>query len=50
MSGPCTVDSKSRMLEAIESVFQAWWGVWNDTRLADFCFKTAEVVQIIAEF
>jgi hypothetical protein len=39
MSGPCTVDSKSRMLEAIESVFQAWWGVWNDVHLADFVSK-----------
>ncbi len=39
MSGPCTVDSKSRMLEAIESIFQAWWGVWNDIRLADFVSK-----------
>ncbi len=27
------------MLEAIESVFQAWWGVWNDICLADFVSK-----------
>ncbi len=40
MSGPCTVDSKSRMLEVIESVFQAWWEVWNNTRLADFVSKS----------
>ncbi len=39
MSGPCTVDSKSSMLEAIESVFQAWWGLWNDVRLANFVSK-----------
>ncbi len=39
MSGPCTVDSKSRMLEAIEAVFQTWWGLWNDIPLADFVSK-----------
>ncbi len=42
MSGPCKVDSKSRMLEAIESVFQAWWEVWNNTPLADFVSKHHE--------
>jgi hypothetical protein len=39
MSGPCTVDSNSRMLEAIECVFQSWWQVWNHTRLSDFVSK-----------
>jgi hypothetical protein len=39
MSGPCTVDSKSRMLESLEVVFQTWWGLWNDIRLADFVSK-----------
>ncbi len=39
MSGPCTVDSKSRMLESLEAVFQTWWGLWNDIRLADFVSK-----------
>jgi hypothetical protein len=39
MSGPCTVDSKSRMLESIEAVFQTWWGLCNDIRLADFVSK-----------
>ncbi len=39
MSGPCTVDCKSRMLEGIENVFQAWWQVWNCTKLSDFVSK-----------
>jgi hypothetical protein len=39
MSGPCTVDSKSRMLEGIEHVFQSWWQVWNCTQLSDFVSK-----------
>jgi hypothetical protein len=39
LSGPCTVDSKSRMLESLEAVFQTWWGLWNDIRLADFVSK-----------
>jgi hypothetical protein len=39
MSSPCTVDCKSRMLEGIENVFQAWWQVWNYTKLSDFVLK-----------
>jgi hypothetical protein len=39
MSGPCTVDSKSKMLESLEAVFQVWWSLWNDIKLADFVSK-----------
>jgi hypothetical protein len=39
LSGPCTVDSPSRMLEAAEGVFQAWWHVWHEFRIIDFVAK-----------
>jgi hypothetical protein len=39
LSGPCTVDVPSRMLEAAEAVFSSWWSLWNDTKLSDFVCK-----------
>ena len=39
MSGPCSIESPSKMLEKMEDVFQAWWKVWSDERLADYVAK-----------
>jgi len=39
LSGPCTVDSPGKMLEAIEGVFQAWWSAWNNFKLSEFVVK-----------
>jgi hypothetical protein len=44
MSGPCTVDSKSRMLEAIEAVIQAWWVEMSNQRFFKIvCFRFPNV-------
>jgi hypothetical protein len=36
MSGPCTVDKPSKMLEKMHQVFEAWWQAWYKERLTDF--------------
>ena len=39
MSGPCTIEAPSRMLEKMDDIFEAWWKVWSEERLADFVAK-----------
>jgi len=39
MSGPCTVDKPSKMLEKMEQVFEAWWRAWYQEKLADYVAK-----------
>jgi hypothetical protein len=39
LSGPCTVDDPSKMLESVEAVYQSWWGLWNEFRLSEFVAK-----------
>ena len=39
MSGPCTVDKPSRMLEKMYDVFEAWWKAWYNEKLADYVAK-----------
>jgi len=36
MSGPCTVDKPSKMLEKMCDIFEAWWKAWHQEKLADF--------------
>jgi hypothetical protein len=36
MSGPCTVEKPSRMLDTMDAIHQAWWKVWGDERLTRF--------------
>jgi hypothetical protein len=36
MSGPCTVDKPSKMLEKMHQVFEAWWQAWYKEKLTDF--------------
>jgi len=36
MSGPCTVDKPSKMLEKMGEVFEAWWRAWYNEKLADY--------------
>ena len=42
MSGPCTIDRPSKMLEKMDDVFEAWWQAWNQEKLADFVAKPAK--------
>ena len=39
LSGPCTVDSPSKMLESVEAVYKVWWQVWQEFKLIDFVAK-----------
>jgi len=39
MSGPCTVDKPSKMLEKMYDVFEAWWKAWYNEKLADYVAK-----------
>jgi len=39
MSGPCTVDKPSKMLEKMGEVFESWWKAWYNEKLADFVAK-----------
>ena len=42
MSGPCTIDRPSKMLEKMDDIFEAWWQAWNQEKLADFVAKPAK--------
>jgi len=42
MSGPCTVESPSKMLEIMLDIFEAWWKAWHSEKLADFVAKPAK--------
>ena len=42
MSGPCTVDKPSKMLEKMNEIFEAWWKAWHNEKLADFVVKPAK--------
>lgn len=42
MSGPCTVDKPSRMLEKMGEVFEAWWRAWHSEKLADYVAKPSK--------
>ena len=39
MSGPCSIEKPSQMLEKMDDIFEAWWRVWSEERLADFVAK-----------
>ena len=39
MSGPCSIENPTKMLEKMDDVFDAWWRVWSEERLADFVAK-----------
>ncbi len=39
MSGTCTVDKPSVMLERMNDVFEAWWKAWYNEKLVDFVAK-----------
>ena len=39
MTGPCMINSPSKMLEKMEDIFEAWWRVWNKEKLADYVAK-----------
>ena len=39
MSGQCAIERPSKMLEKMDEIFEAWWKVWNDEKLADFVAK-----------
>lgn len=39
LSGPCTIERPSKMLEKMDDVFKAWWGAWYTERLADYVAK-----------
>ena len=30
MSGPCSIENPTKMLEKMDDVFDAWWRVWSD--------------------
>lgn len=36
MSGPCTIEKPSKMLERMEDIFSAWWQAWHKEKLADY--------------
>ena len=42
MSGPCTIERPSRMLEKMDDVFEAWWRAWYTEKLADYVAKPAK--------
>lgn len=39
MSGPCTIERPSKMLEKMDDVFEAWWKAWYDEKITDFVAK-----------
>lgn len=39
MSGPCTIEAPSKMLERMEDIYDAWWQAWHNERLADYVAK-----------
>ena len=42
MSGYCQVEKPTKLLEAMEAVFQAWWKVWAEQRLIDWVPQPAK--------
>ena len=36
LSGFCTIESPSRMLQRMEDVFEAWWKAWHDEKISEF--------------
>ena len=39
LSGCCTVERPSRMLDKMNEVFEAWWKAWHMERMVDFVAK-----------
>ena len=39
LSGPCTIERPSKMLEKMDDVFEAWWRAWHQERVADYVAK-----------